>query len=353
MVSDSNSKDAVFEYLEKRILTHYHEAAMILRGEMPAPRTAIVYPTYVCNQNCTWCEYREENAELRTVMPDDQFRQLMRDLYDLGVRGTEFCGGGEPALHPLLPEILRESKARGMSMGLLTNGTMCTGELAEALIDCASYVRVGFDGATAATVERVKRPKRPDVTFEAVCSNIREMLALRAQRGTGVRISMKVVLDKTNVHELEDCVRLAVELGVDSIQFKAARLCDTELDPEEAAGIQRRLDDLRRGHPDMPVVGGVAKLNMTRQCWLTPLQIMIDPLGGVYLCCYYIHRKESHTIGNCFETPLKDLWYSERHWQAIRNIKPHECNNLDCRFVRYNDIMTQLMMETEGQFEFI
>ncbi|MCP4643361.1 MAG: radical SAM protein, partial [bacterium] len=228
-MSDANQDNRVFDFLQHRILTHYNEAQMILRDEMPPPRTAIVYPTYICNQNCVWCEYREENANDRTVMTGDQLRGLMRDLYDLGVRGTEFCGGGEPTLHPDLADVVRESKQMGMSIGVLTNGTMCTGDLAEALVDCASYVRVGFDGATAATVERVKRPKRPDVTFDAVCANIREMLALREERGTGVRISMKVVLDTSNCDEVEDCVRLAADLGVDSVQFKAARLCDTEL----------------------------------------------------------------------------------------------------------------------------
>lgn len=345
--------DQVFDHLQYRILTHYHAAMSILAGRMPAPRTAIVYPTYVCNQNCTWCEYRVENDAWRDVMTTEHLRGLLRDLYELGVRGTEFCGGGEPTLHPDLAELMREAHGYGMRFGLLTNGTKCRGELAEALVDCASYVRVGFDGATAATMDRVKRPKAPDATFDAVCENVRAMLRLRGERGTSVRISMKVVLDNTNYREVPDCVALARELGVDSIQFKAARLCPTELNDAECVEVHRMLRDARRDHPGLPVVGGVDKLNMVSPCWLTPLQTMIDARGDVYLCCYYIHRKGSHTIGNCFETPLRDLWYSDRHWEAIRGIQPGECNNLDCRFVKYNDIMTQLLLENDGQFEFI
>lgn len=352
-MSDDKQHDKVFDHLQHRILTHYHEAKNILEGGMPAPRTAIVYPTYVCNQNCTWCEYRVENSEWRDVMTREQLRGLLRELYALGVRGTEFCGGGEPAMHPDLADAMREAYGYGMRFGLLTNGTKCTGELAEALVDCASYVRVGFDGATAATVDRVKRPKHPDASFDAVCENVRAMLRLRDARGTHLRISMKVVLDATNYREAPDCVALARDLGVDSIQFKAARLCPTELNAEQTAEVQRMLTDLRAEHGAFPIVGGVEKVNMHRQCWLTPLQVMVDARGDVYLCCYYVHRKGSHTIGNCFDTPLRDLWYSERHREAIRNIKPHECNNLDCRFVKYNDIMAQLLLENEGQFEFI
>ena len=189
-MSDEEHRQDVFDMLQYRILTHYDEALMIRGGKMPAPRTAIVYPTYVCNQNCTWCEYGRENNERPSMMSNDQFRGLMKDLRNLGVRGTEFCGGGEPTLHPIFAEVTRESKANGMSIGVLTNGTRCSGEVASALVDCASYVRVGFDGATAETVNRVKRPRDPSGSFDAVCGNVREMLALRAERNTPVRISM-------------------------------------------------------------------------------------------------------------------------------------------------------------------
>lgn len=349
----AESHDNVFSYLQHRILTHYNEARMILDGKMPPPRTAIVYPTYVCNQNCTYCEYHCENEDVRAVMPNDRFRKLMKDLRELGVCGTEFCGGGEPALHPLLAQVIRESHADGMRIGLLTNGTKCYGELAEALVDCASYVRIGFDGATAKTHERIKRPKHPDATFAKVCENVKNLVALRNRKNSRLRVSMKVLLDATNYHEIEACVRLALSLGVDSIQFKAARLCDTELNAEQTREAKERIAKARDQFPTLPVVGSVDKLNMRSRCWLTPLQIMIDPLGDVYLCCYYVHRKPSHTIGNAFEQPLKDIWYSERHWEAIRNIKPAECNNLDCRFVHYNEIMTRLLVDDEGQLEFI
>lgn len=348
-----NEKGDVFDFLEYRILTHYAAARMILDGRMPAPRTAIVYPTYVCNQNCLWCEYSEDNAKYHNMMSDENLRKLMWDLKDLGVRGVEFCGGGEPSLHPALAGLIREMKAEGMSTGLLTNGTKLKGELALALVDCASYVRVGFDSANAEMFNKVKRPKTKEASFEAVCENVVSMLRLRDARGGKVLISMKVLLSADNYTEIEDCVRLAQELGVDSLQFKAARVCDTELDAEQADVVCAELARVREQYPDVTVVGGVDKLHMRKQCWLTPLQIMVDTLGDVFLCCYYRHRKESHRFGNAFEAPLRDIWYSERHWEAIRRIKPAECNLLDCRFVHYNRIMTKLMVENDAQFEFI
>ncbi len=343
----------VFSSLQNRILTHWHEARQILDGQMPPPRTAIVYPTYVCNQNCLWCEYGEDNTDFHTMMPTERLRALMWDLRALGVRAVEFCGGGEPTLHPALAPLVREMKERGMSTGVLTNGSRLRGELAEALVDCASYVRVGFDAGTAEKFNEVKRPRTPEARFDAVCDNVRALLALRKERGTNVLISMKIVLDAHNYHEIEPAVDLALELGVDSIQFKAARLTEAELNEAQSAEVQRALESLRAQHPGLPIVGSVEKLNMASQCWLTPLQITVDTLGEVYLCCYFRHRRERHGIGNAFERPLHEIWHGERHREAIRDIRPHECNNLDCRFVHYNRILRDVMVDHDAQFEFI
>lgn len=353
--NSAGQETGLFDTLQNRILTHWPEARMILEHKMPAPRTAIVYPTYVCNQDCLWCEYNAENTDknLTRVMSKENLFKLASNLHELGVLGVEFCGGGEPTLHPNLAELVRIMKARGTSIGLLTNGTKLKGELASVLVDCASYVRVGFDGATPETANRVKRPRTPEARFEAVCENIENMMALRKARGTAVRISIKVVLDSNNYHELEDCVRVAIRLGVDSVQFKAARLVASELNAEQSEEVNRRLVELRQRYPQMPIVGGTEKITMTTHCWLTPLQLTVDPMGEVYLCCYYRHRKEKHSIGNCFETPLHDLWYSEDHWKAIQGIQPHECNNLDCRFVKYNQVMDAAMKHNDMQYEFI
>lgn len=346
-------KEAVFDLLQSRIISHYPQAKMIRDGEMPAPRMAIVYPTYVCNQDCVWCEYSADNAEHHNIMPKDKFRQLVVDLERLGVQGIEFCGGGEPTLHPIFTEVVRDTHNRGIKVGLLTNGTKLYGDLADALVDCASYVRVGFDGGTEETVHKVKRPRSPEARFDAVCRNIQNMIALRNERGTGCLISMKIVVSQDNCHEIEECVKLAIELGIDSVQFKAARLCDTEISPEQGAEVDSEIARCREAYPNATVIGSMQKVNAATRCWLTPLQLVVDSLGDVFLCCYYRHRKDAHTIGNAFNESLNEIWHRQEHWDKIDGIEPKQCNNLDCRFVKYNQIMDALMVENDAQLEFI
>ena len=353
-VGNLTSRKQTFELLGTRILTFYSEARDILQRKMPKPRLGIVYPTYVCNQDCLWCEYASENSQNTGIMDAEKFHHLLEDLANLGVEGIEFCGGGEPTLHPNLDnEITYLKRTRGVSVGLITNGTRLRGKLAEAVVECCSYVRVGMDAGTAATFNRVKRPKALSARFDAVCDNVSKVVALRNGSESKLRVSLKVVVDQNNYTELQSCVELAAQLGVDSIQFKAARLVDTELVGDQGAAVTSELARLRALYPAMPIVGGVEKVEMTKRCWLTPLQITVDALGDVYLCCYYTHRKEQHKLGNAFTEQLSSLWYAEEHWKAIENIQPKECSRLDCRFVKYNDILDDLVVEANGQFEFI
>jgi radical SAM protein with 4Fe4S-binding SPASM domain len=69
------------------------------------------------------------------------------------------------------------------------------------------------------------------------------------------------------------------------------------------------------------------------------LQVTIDARGDVFLCCYFSHRRESHTIGNLLEQPLQSLWATTRHREAIAGIEPHACSRFDCRFVRYHQVL--------------
>jgi MoaA/NifB/PqqE/SkfB family radical SAM enzyme len=86
---------SVFDFLHLRVLSFYHEALMLKEGRMPAPRMAILYPTYVCNHRCVGCDYSELNQRRKSLSPDE-LDKVVDELLALGIRSVEFCGGGEP-----------------------------------------------------------------------------------------------------------------------------------------------------------------------------------------------------------------------------------------------------------------
>lgn len=343
----------LYHSLQDRVLTHYDAIKQIQTGSMPAPRTAIVYPTYGCNLDCVGCEYAVPNEEGFRGFNRDQLKSVLDQLIASGVQGIEFCGGGEPTLFPELGALVSEYDPDQVRFGLLTNGVTLSSSMQVVAATHFDYIRISMDAGSKEMYAQC-RPAKSGNPWNRILANIGMLTEIRDRNpGSRLRVSYKMLVSKINQHELRDAVSMANELHCDSVQFKALRLHESELSPLEAEQNNLLIENLRKEFSDIAVVGNLTKLEMKKQCILTPLQTTIDPLGEVYLCCYYLHRKERHSIGNILKQPFSEIWGGARHREAIAGIEPKECNNLDCRFVRYHDVVDEAMGPSGGQFEFI
>ncbi len=345
-------RDTVFDYLGDRILSFYYEAQELKRGSMCRPRFALLYPTYVCNHNCIGCDYTELNSAADGKMfTEVQFDYIIDQIAGIGVRAVEFCGGGEPLLHPNFNQAVRKLHDRGISLGILTNGTVIPDERAQLLTRYCSYIRVSVESGSERVFNRVKRPRSKAAGFERVLANIRRLLFHRHAQKSRCQISYKYTIDKNNADDIEKAIQLAKEIEVDSIQFKAIRNVPSELTIDEKREINDEIQRLRGAYPSVRILGNLLPSQVQVPCWLSPLHLMIDPNGDVFLCCYYRHRMDTHRFGNVFERNLHDIWYSFEHYEKMRNIKKQECELYDCRFIRYAQVMASAL--DKGQLDFI
>lgn len=355
-VSPSKNKDtSVLDWLKLRILSCYPEAVMIKNGQMPPPRMAIIYPTYFCNHNCYGCDYTEQN-KLKTMYTKSQFFTLLDQLNDLGVRAIEFCGGGEPTLHPDLPEAIDKAISFGMSFGLLTNGTNLNKEIRNKLVSGGSYCRISVESASKETFNLYKRPANENAGFNVVTENIALLVKERnsLKRKTNLQISMKFCVDSNNYKDVPKALELGKRLGVDSVQFKLIRNMPSEIKDEKTLRwLYKKVKQSQKLFPQIRVVPDFEKSVLKTECWLSPLQLTIDPAGDVFICCYYRHRFNNHKLGNIFKDGLKKIWYSKTHWEKVSRIKKEDCNKYDCRFHYYNQLMKNLVIEDIGQLNFI
>jgi radical SAM protein with 4Fe4S-binding SPASM domain len=347
---------SVLDYLKLRVLSFYHEAVMLQNGQMPAPRMCILYPTYACNHRCIGCDYARLTARGKSFTASE-FGHVIDELLSLGIKSVEFCGGGEPTQHPSLTDAIDRLIESGIAFGLLTNGTGLTPDLDRRLVFHGSYCRVSVEAASARVFNRYKRPVNGRDGFEEVLRNIETLVAARDAAGarTRLQISYKYSIDMNNFEDVADAVDVAYRLKVDSVQFKCVRNVPSEI--RDAALIVRLTADLARKremYPDLRILDNLQKSSLTRcGCWLSALQVTIDPFGDVYICCYYRHRMEKHRLGNLFAHSLRDIWYSDEHWRKMREIDTAECNKYDCRFHHYNELMHDLVVQDDAQLSFI
>jgi MoaA/NifB/PqqE/SkfB family radical SAM enzyme len=345
-------KGLVTPFERMKILGMYSEAKRIREGKIPYPRMAIVYPTYVCNHNCQDCLYGEWNRSHHVIMDARRFPELVDALVSLRIKAVEFSGGGEPTLHPNFTRLVCLLANEGLEMGLLTNGTMIRGETLEAVVNHFTYIRISIDGHTPELFDLIRRPSAA-AGLERVVENIRALREARDRAGSPLTIGAKVLLSRLNYGALVEMVRFCREAGLDYVQFKPLRNSPHSLGPSEVETANYILAGIKANTPGIMVYGGATGSSYAGKCWLTPIHVVVDPLGDMYPCCYYQYRADRMLLGNLFEHPVEKVWFGPRHMEVLQGLRVEECNLYDCRWHLYNQIMDEILDQNRLHVNFI
>lgn len=132
------------------------------------PVLANYYVTYRCNAKCGFCDIWEQPSPMVDVA--DAARNL-DDLKRLGVRVIDFTGG-EPLLHPKLPELLRMAKARGFLTTVTSNGLLYP-KRAEKLRGLVDLLHFSIDAPLPGAHDRSRGVKCFDKLMESIETAVR------------------------------------------------------------------------------------------------------------------------------------------------------------------------------------
>lgn len=333
-----------------RILTYYTEIQQLKRGEMCSPRFADLHTSNRCNHNCVGCAYKD--GLNNKIMTFDEHNKVVDDLLDLGVKGFDFAGGGDPLMIPYLSDIFDKIKKANCYYGIITNGSLLTDDLIRQIIDQATYIRISLEASCKEEYRKYKKVRAKE--WYRVLDNISKLVKEKIKNKSNCEIGIKFSVGKSfrGARHYRNAMSLGNELCVDNIQFKALRH-----KPEELTLIEKGKENIiynkifKSKHYGMKLKKWILPVNDIPQCWLNPLHIVVDYLANVYICCYYYYRYDDHKIGNMFKKPLKDLWYSDYHKKLIMQIDKNECKKVDCKFFYHHKDAEQML--NGGSYEFL
>ncbi len=241
------------------------------------------YLTERCNATCGFCAFGDHAryAASRHAATEDVLRNLPA-LRKLGVRFVDFTGG-EPLLHPDLPEILRAARLAGLRTSVTTNGLLYP-KRAEALRGRVDLLHFSLDAASAklhdamrgvpcfdAVMESISAARAlgefPDILFTVTEENAGEMEGVHA---LCARHGLVMLLNPIFSHETPQSLSAAT---LDAVEAFAARPM-VYLNPSFIA--------LRRAggnDPARPLCRAVSRV------------VVISPRNELLLPCYHFHTE--------------------------------------------------------------
>ncbi len=173
-----------------------------------------------CNLDCYMChehlrpEGTRHGKGMRTLDPA-ALERIEREVMPYTSR-LHLGVGGEPMLAPYFLEFVERAHARNQRIHLTTNGTrIATERVAEVLTRCVHEIEISADGATAATYERI----RGGASFARLLGGIELLNRHRNFRDPEdrPRLTLCMVLMRSNVHELPRMVELAAKSSVEAV----------------------------------------------------------------------------------------------------------------------------------------
>lgn len=184
-----------------------------------------------CNLRCVMCEEHSPHSLLQIqrkaaghphrLMPLDLIERVVADAAPHGLREIIPSTMGEPLLYEHFESILALCERYKVKLNLTTNGTfprLGARAWAERIVPLTSDVKISWNGATKETHEAIMLGSRWDKALE----NLRTFIAVRdahaAGGGNRCRVTLQLTFLESNVAELADIVRLAIDLGVDRVK---------------------------------------------------------------------------------------------------------------------------------------
>jgi sulfatase maturation enzyme AslB (radical SAM superfamily) len=144
------------------------------------PDIVQIESTNLCNAKCVFCP-RDEMHRRQGVMDFALFRKIVDECAALGITHVRVHNYGEPFLDRELVEKVRYAKTQGIrEVGMISNGSLITEEIAQGLIDAGlDAINISVDAAGKEVFEKT----RVHLDYDTVIGNIRALARLRKASG--------------------------------------------------------------------------------------------------------------------------------------------------------------------------
>jgi len=286
--------------------------------EPSKPLTMLLLVNRGCNLRCSFCDLWEGREDI----PLDKAVRLLDEARAIGTR-TVVLTGGEPLLHPDLFALAHAAKDRGMGVNITTNGT-----LVERHHD--ALVAAGVDSLSLSIDGLPETHDRLRGQVGAHGRTWRALLRVRHEAKLGVNVYFTVT--RTNVRELVPVWEEVRRVGAGFDFWPVNDAPDLYLTSDDDRGAWREAvahiarhdrDVAARAHYYEEALRYHGGERVPMRCLGLVDQFGVTYDGGLLPCCVW--GGDGLRVGNVFERPLSELWYSPEVRAHREGLYTHGC----------------------------
>lgn len=286
----------------------------------PSPKILLFLLNKNCNLKCVFCDLWPHHD----MMPHDQVRIVLEQAAELGTRHAVLTGG-EPFVIPYLFDVVRYAKDLKLGVNVTTNGTLIEKRFDELLDTELDSLSVSIDALDDSHDEL-----RGKISLEKILKGIE-----RLRQSSPMKISIYHVVTNKNLHQLEHTYEFARSIGaefgfwpVNGYSFLHVR------DPDQVKAYLATIDRLAARDEEVRVRREYYQRAMAYhsadqlavRCLGLVQKFGVDVNGNVLPCCVW--GNQSLTVGNLFQTPLRELWNAHHTHALRRKIFEEGCKGL-------------------------
>lgn len=355
------------------------------------PEHVVIDLTNRCNNTCIACW--THSPLLGEKAPDPTWHkqeldlpralELIEELHKAGTSIIRFTGGGEPFVHPGIYDLIRAVKSKGIFCSVTTNLNLISHGAVDELIDigideiavslwasnAGEYIKThpnqserSFDNITKALMKiaRLKRVKRyaspshwfkrplPRVNMLNVICNLNYQsveamfdYALKIEADSIYYTVVDIIEGSTDILLLSDDQRKKVYqmcLAIEQKNNRMPRRRRIFLDNFSGFKVRLQQEAARYGKYDRNMVDSIP-------CYIGWIFCRIMADGQVAPCCRGVHLP----MGNIYESPFTEIWYSKKYDHFRRKAKNYNKNdpyfsNMGCQKTCDNHISYTLIV---------
>lgn len=311
----------------------------IAKGKLSSPIHIRLKPTNRCNHRCSYCCYRTDKLYLSQCfreadeIPQGKMKEIISDFGRMGVRAVTFSGGGEPLGYPYFTQAVKGLAAHGIKIGVLTNGSLLQGKLAQLLGKQAEWVRISMDAASPQTYAAIRGVGNN--SFNAVCKNIYQFSINRDKR---CRMGIHFIVTMENYEEIYSFLKLMKKLGVGHVKLSEAVISTKREEnrkyyrsilPLVKRQVTRGLTDLSDSHFtiidkfDYFKGDDISYNKRYVRCYFMQCMTVIGADLNIYSCQDKAYTK-SGRISSLKNKRFLEIWRSQEARNRIFNLNPAE-----------------------------